>query len=216
MSTEVFFNVSLYLGGTRSGKSVRAEEEAKRISGPGGRVLYVATAQCFVGDTSMAERITRHQTRRPEAWDTLECPLNVAAGIEAAWQKKADSSATRASGVANCYDVVLIDCVTLWVTNILLSLPEQHSLQDFEARIDAEAAALCTLMRRTQKFVTEGNRPCHWILVSGETGLGGIQENAMSREFCDGLGRINQRLAAHAQKSYFCIAGKVLPLQDLV
>ena len=158
-------DLTLYLGGTRSGKSVHAERDALQARGP---VLYVATAQRRLEDPAMMERIRAHQKRRPEHWHTL-------------------------------------DCVTMWVTNILCSLPDPEDAVLLEKTCRKELQDLLELMDTIS---------CHWIAVSGETGLGGIQATAMARSFCDGLGLVNQMLAARAREAWFCIAGKKLLLSD--
>lgn len=170
--------LTLYLGGTRSGKSARAEAQALRTGGP---VLYVATAEARPDDPSMHERIRRHRDRRPPHWSTLECPLHLAKRIslmfpafflEAAASVSPEqppesgvgSSPKDAGEAAQERPTILIDCVTLWVSNILFALPEPEDLTAFETAVRTEVNALLALMERSN---------CRWILVSGETGLGG-------------------------------------------
>ena len=98
---------------------------------------------------------------------------------------------------------LLVDCVTLWVTNLLLSLPEQQDAGALERLVTEEVSALIDLSRTL---------PCRWVIVSGETGLGGIGGNALSRQFCDGLGLANQLLAARAQDAFLVVAGRLLRL----
>lgn len=188
-------DLTLYLGGTRSGKSVHAEREALRARGP---VLYVATAQRRLEDPAMMERIRAHQKRRPEHWHTLECPLGLAEHIATFLRSPQMPSSPH-------QPTVLIDCVTMWVTNILCSLPDPEDAVLLEKTCRKELQDLLELMDTIS---------CHWIAVSGETGLGGIQATAMARSFCDGLGLVNQMLAARAREAWFCIAGKKLLLSD--
>ncbi|WP_297229032.1 bifunctional adenosylcobinamide kinase/adenosylcobinamide-phosphate guanylyltransferase [uncultured Desulfovibrio sp.] len=185
----------LYLGGTRSGKSAVAEAHALRNGGP---VLYVATAMPQPDDPAMSERIRRHRQRRPDCWRLLECPRRLAPAVAAAWEEMRPD-ASGGSGQAT----ILVDCVTLWVTNLLLSLPEQEDVGALECLVTEEVSALIDLSRTL---------PCRWIVVSGETGLGGIGGNALTRRFCDGLGLANQLLAARAQDAFLVVAGRLLRL----
>lgn len=187
--------LTLYLGGTRSGKSAAAEAHALRNGGP---VLYVATAMPQPDDPAMSERIRRHRQRRPDSWRLLECPRRLAPAVAAAWEAMR-SGASGGSGQAT----ILVDCVTLWVTNLLLSLPEQQDAGALERLVTEEVSALIELSRTL---------PCRWVIVSGETGLGGIGGNALSRQFCDGLGLANQLLAARAQDAFLVVAGRLLRL----
>lgn len=99
----------------------------------------------------------------------------------------------------------LIDCVTLWVSNILFALPEPEDLTAFETAVRTEVNALLALMERSN---------CRWILVSGETGLGGIASDRISRNYCDGLGLANQLIAASARKVFLVVAGCSLVLAE--
>lgn len=188
-------DLTLYLGGTRSGKSAAAEAHALRNGGP---VLYVATAMPQPDDPAMSERIRRHRQRRPGSWRLLECPRRLAPAVATAWEAMR-SDAPGGSGQAT----ILVDCVTLWVTNLLLSLPEQQDAGALERLVTEEVSALIDLSRAL---------PCRWIMVSGETGLGGIGGNALSRQFCDGLGLANQLLAARAREAFLVVAGRLLRL----
>lgn len=187
--------LTLYLGGTRSGKSAAAEAHALRNGGP---VLYVATAMPQPDDPAMRERIRRHRQQRPDSWRLLECPRRLAPAVAAAWEEMR-SDAPGDGGQAT----ILVDCVTLWVTNLLLSLPEQQDAGALERLVTEEVSALIDLSRAL---------PCRWIMVSGETGLGGIGGNALSRQFCDGLGLANQLLAARAREAFLVVAGRLLRL----
>lgn len=184
--------LSLYLGGTRSGKSARAE---KVFSGWTGPVLYAATARNQVGDEEMAERIRRHRARRPSAWETVECPRNpgkVLAGSLGALDP--------AAGLPG----VLFDCVTMWVSNILTDIGDNDGTGAVEAVVRREMCDLLALVRE---------RPCRWVFVSGETGLGGIHATRLERIFCDCLGLANQLLASEATDVFLVVAGRLLPLR---
>lgn len=182
----------LYLGGTRSGKSVLAEERVRQVAD--GPVLYVATAESLSGDNAMAERISRHQARRPTHWQTLECPLQVGKCLDHAIQTISSAE----------MPTIMLDCVTLWVSNILFSLPYPEDLLTFENAVMAEIQALIALMRSSV---------CRWIVVSGETGLGGIAPTTLGRVYADGLGLANQILAAEAREAFLVVAGLPLKLK---
>lgn len=169
--------LTLILGGARSGKSTYAERLA---AAHGGRVTYLATAQAF--DEEMAARIAKHQSERPAAWRTAECPLDPAAAMRAH------------AGDTDCY---LLDCLTLLVSNLLLV--DETTAED---RIRSATDALLAAYRETGADL---------ILVSNEVGLGLVPEYPLGRAYRDALGRVNQRLAAEADRVYFLIAG--LPVE---
>ena len=180
-------DLTLYLGGTRSGKSARAEARVfQRADGP---VLYVATAEARPDDPSMTERIRRHRARRPENWRTLECPLQLGKHIGTALAEFRNTAGT---------PTVLLDCITLWVSNILFSLPDPEDLSAFESAVRRETEALLDVIRSSG---------CRWVVVSGETGLGGIEPTRLGRNYCDGLGLANQLIAAQAREAFLIVAG---------
>lgn len=187
--------LSLFLGGTRSGKSTLAEEYAAwclaQDAYKDNILLYVATAPTY--DASMQNRIERHQKRRPLHWYTAEIERELAKHIENFF----DSSKQKPK-------VVLIDCVTLWISNILFSLGDDIHVDDFENACTEEIKALIMLMKKHDDV--------QWIIVSGETGLGGIGATKLERTFHDGLGLSNQLLAEISHQSFLCIAGRALPL----
>ena len=115
------------------------------------------------------------------------------------------SSPKDAGEAAQERPTILIDCVTLWVSNILFALPEPEDLTAFETAVRTEVNALLALMERSN---------CRWILVSGETGLGGIASDRISRNYCDGLGLANQLIAASARKVFLVVAGCSLVLAE--
>ncbi len=191
-------DVYVFLGGTRSGKSLKAEQKAVEIAQ--GAVLYVATAQHYTDDIAMQKRIAKHAQRRPVTWETMEQNVAVASAVEA-WLEQCTMKEK---------PTVLIDCVTLWVSNILLGMPpfqeasrEQEGLELFEQKVTKEIQELLCL---THTY------PVQMIFVSGETGLGGVGLSALQRSFHDGLGLANQLLVDHAKQAYFVIAGRCLPL----
>ncbi len=186
--------LTLLLGGARSGKSRRAEKLAARFE----RVLYVATAQARDGE--MAARIAAHQQARPAAWRTVEAPTGV-------------GPAVRAALAAAPADAVLLDCVTLWMSNLVLDELGERVTADFEQldrageaavqeRADAELADLLAVFRA-------GAIP--WFVVSNEVGWGLVPPYPLGRVYRDVLGWANQRLAAEADAVYLMVAG--LPLE---
>ena len=170
-------SVTLVLGGARSGKSafaqVSAEAEAART---GGQLVMIATAQAF--DAEMAERIARHRQGRGPAWTTLEAPV--------------DLSATLATLGGD--DVVVVDCLTLWLSNLMLD--------DRDA--PAAAAELAAAVRRFEGAL--------W-LVSNEVGFGIVPDNALARRFRDEAGRLHQGLAQAADAVTLVMAGLTLRLK---
>jgi len=162
------------LGGARSGKSAYAEQLALQH---GGAVSYLATAR--IGDREFAERVALHQARRPASWALIEAPLDLAGALDAAGQPG---------------QVVLIDCLTLWLVNLLCPPEAEAPLPDWQARIDAYAEALA----RTQATV---------LIVSNEIGLGVVPMGALTRRYVDELGRLNQRIAATCDRVTLMVAG---------
>lgn len=167
---------TLILGGIRSGKSGRAEALAR----PHPQVLYVATATA--GDEEMAARIDRHRARRPPHWQLVEAPLALGAVL-------------RDAAAAPTPPCLLVDCMSLWVSNLL------HA---GEATLGRERDAFL------QALVAY---PADVVIVSNETGLGTIGMDPLTRRFCDELGWLNQALAARCQRVELVMAGLSLPLK---
>ncbi len=160
----------LILGGARSGKSALAE----RLAGEDGReVVYLATAEA--GDEEMARRIADHRERRSRHWQTHEEPLALAGALE------------RLSAPGRC---LLVDCLTLWLSNLL-------ALDD-RSRWPREREALLTLLPRL---------PGRIILVSNEVGWGIVPMGELSRRFQDEAGRLHQALAACCERVILVVAG---------
>ena len=163
--------IILLLGGARAGKSSFALQLAKEISS---KVCVIATAQAL--DTDMSERITRHRAERPAHWRTIEEPYQL-------------DDALRQTGDA---DVVIVDCLTLFVSNWLL---RDDQCED-------------ALRQITRDFLAEAqSRPQTIICVSNEVGLGIVPETRLGRVFRDLLGRVNQDFAAAADEVYLLVAG---------
>lgn len=195
--------ITLFLGGTRSGKSALAEEYAMwcvaKNTYHDSQVLYVATAEAC--DTSIQNRIERHKARRPKLWQTAEIPCNLAAHLEALLQTEQSQP-----------QIILLDCVTLWVSNILFA-QEKTLANNEHARLDANAFENACLSEIMTFFdLVEQHQDIEWILVSGETGLGGIGASHLERLFQDGLGLVNQRLAQRTKQRFLCVAGCTLSL----
>lgn len=164
----------LILGGVRSGKSRWAE----RLAAAHPPVTYLATAQ--PGDGEMAQRIELHRQRRPADWLTVEEPWEVAAAI--ARHDRAGS--------------LLVDCLSLWLTNRLVGLPTRDAESDADIRL--ACGELLVASRAAAGRV---------IVVSSEVGCGLLPINALARRFADLLGEANQQLAAAAVEVYCCVAG---------
>lgn len=169
--------VMLVLGGARSGKSRFAEAAIERAAGRG---LYLATAT--VEDPEMAARVAAHRARRGPHWLTVEEPLALAA---------------RLADLARDDRPILVDCLTLWLSNVM------EAARDPAAEGERLAAALAAL-----------GGPV--VLVANEVGLGIVPENALARAFRDHAGRLNQRVAAIADHVVFLAAGLPLVLKDRV
>ena len=167
----------LILGGARSGKSRYAEQLADQL---GRRVLYVATAEA--NDAEMAARIAAHRQARPSDWQTLEAPLDVGAQL---------------AGLSQRPEVILLDCLTLLVTNIMLQ-QEADPPGAIEAAVQAELAAI---------LAAQAKLACPLIVVSNEVGLGLVPPYPLGRLFRDLAGRANQYLAARADQVLFMVAG---------
>lgn len=174
----------LILGGARSGKSAYAERLARER---GGTVLFVATATA--GDAEMARRIADHRAARPATWRTLEEPVAVADRLTA--------------GAAE--DIVLLDCLTLLVSNILLA-HEADGEAAVARRVEEEVAAL---LRRYEEGAAA------WLVVSNEVGMGLVPPYPLGRLYRDLLGRANQQLAARADRVYLMVAGLPVDLKRL-
>lgn len=210
--------ITLVLGGARSGKSLFAEELAKKNH----NVVYIATAE--MKDDEMRERVRAHRARRPHHWKTIESPFQV------------DRVVTDLNGNA---DVIFIDCITLYITNMLLyeeitmspsSMQEGETPQDEEEGMppsspfpqadavedsNGEDKQYLLLEKRQRHILTrikKLSQACREssadvIMVSNEVGLGIVPDNVLTRSFMDIAGLSNQLLADAADEVYFTIAG---------
>jgi adenosylcobinamide kinase/adenosylcobinamide-phosphate guanylyltransferase len=166
----------LILGGARSGKSRLAERLATESALA---VTYIATSQALDGE--MSARIQHHRERRPAHWGLVEEPLALARVLGE--QARADKC-------------LLVDCLTLWLTNLLML--------DDEARLNAERNALLDCL---------SGLPGRILLVSNETGLGVVPMGELSRRFVDEAGWLHQALAERCQRVVFCVAGLPMVLK---
>jgi adenosylcobinamide kinase/adenosylcobinamide-phosphate guanylyltransferase len=168
----------LILGGARSGKSALAEQRAEAS---GLKVTYIATAQALDGE--MAGRIAHHQRRRPQHWQLVEEPLHLAEVLR------------RHATPEHC---LLVDCLTLWLSNLLAAEP-----------VDEEC-----FFRQREDFLDQLTRlPGQIILVSNEVGLGVVPIGRLSRRFCDESGRLHQAVAERCDRVTFVTAGLPMSLK---
>lgn len=168
--------LTLILGGVRSGKSSFVEHIAIES---GKSVLFIATAAA--GDSEMAERICKHKASRPGNWQTLEIPQELGNNLK-----------------APIADIVIIDCITLLISNLLLSFPEDTPADIVMHKIHGEIDELIAAQARL------GGQ---WLLVSNEVGLGVVPPYPLGRVYRDALGWANQALAKSAKRVVFMVAG---------
>ncbi len=173
--------LTLFLGGARSGKSDLAQSLARQRGGD--RVLFVASGQPL--DDEMKGRIDHHREARPEVWRTIEAPRNIAAALRTVPSEK----------------VVLLDCVTLWVSNVLLA-DEARAVENMTSELED----LLAWHRAGESDL---------IVVSNEVGMGLVPSTELGRDFRDLLGYVNQRLAAAADDVYLLVAGLPIELKAL-
>jgi adenosyl cobinamide kinase/adenosyl cobinamide phosphate guanylyltransferase len=170
--------LTLLLGGARSGKSTLAVQLACARPRP---TTFVATAEAL--DDEMAERIARHRSERPARWETIEEPVDLEKALNAT------------NDDAN----VIIDCLTLWVANVLGAGHTDQEITDTATQVATAAAG----------------RPGHVIAVSNEVGSGIVPADSLSRHYRDLLGRVNTVFAEHAGDAFLVVAGRVVPLLRL-
>jgi len=174
----------LVTGGARSGKSTFAEEKAKEL---GQKVLYVATSKPI--DDEMKQRIEKHRSQRPAQWETLEEYKNLDTALLNIIQGK---------------DAVLLDCITILVTNVMLDgcydwdNLTRDKVEEIENLVQHQIERLISLSKMSE---------VPFILVTNEVGMGVVPPSAIGRDFRDIAGRVNQILAKVADEVYFCVSG---------
>lgn len=187
---------TLLIGGARSGKSALAERLAAEFAAqhPSHEVVVIATAHA--GDEEMAARIAAHRAQRPAGWRTLEAPRALADALRAA------------DAPHRC---LLVDCLTLWLTNLLLAdLPPEVDLGTVRhlplgATFERERAALLAVLPTLQAAQV--------LLIGNEVGHGIVPLGALNRQFVDENGRLHQAVAAQCVQVRFVMAGCALPLK---
>jgi adenosylcobinamide kinase / adenosylcobinamide-phosphate guanylyltransferase len=192
--------VTLVLGGVRSGKSRYAQHLGERAQG----VLFVATAPTAEAagcDAEMRRKIERHRAERPPSWRTVEEPLELAAVL-------AEPSPEQGPEQGPTCGLVIVDCLTLFIANLLHAAAEGKGDGDGdgfnEAFIEEKIAALCAALEAAA---------CDVVLVSNEVGSGVVPAFASGRRFRDALGELNQRVAIVADEVLLLVAGLPLTLK---
>jgi adenosylcobinamide kinase/adenosylcobinamide-phosphate guanylyltransferase len=182
--------LTLILGGARAGKSAFAE---RLVADYGPKVLYVATAE--IKDDEMRARIETHRARRPPTWTALEAPTGVGAALLEA---------------RPAVHAILVDCVTLLVTNLVLAYSGEEELVDAAAEEAADASVGAEIEALLK---AQAGLELPMVLVSNEVGLGLVPPYPLGRLYRDVLGRANQRLAAAADRVYLVVAGLPMTLK---
>lgn len=170
-------SLTVLLGGARSGKSALAVELGRRHDGP---VVFIATAPPI--DTDMEERIEHHRRERPASWVTVEEPVELHAALDATGHDA----------------LVIVDCLTLWVSNLM-----------YAGRSDAD---VCD--RASAAGALASSRSAPVVAISNEVGLGIHPETPLGRRYRDLLGRVNQIWTAAADTSLLLVAGRAIALSD--
>ena len=171
--------ITFFIGGCRSGKSSAALQWSEEIGAD--RKIFVATCQPY--DAEMQARIERHQRERDATWETIEEPFEIATIVH---QHSTPET------------VILVDCLTLWLTNIIIAEADDDTIN---SRIETLNKALL-------------NAPGHVALVANEVGMGIVPDNAMSRRFRDWAGSLNQQIARCAHEVILTVAGIPVPIKS--
>jgi len=166
--------LTFVVGGARSGKSRHAESLIVAAPAPW---VYIATAQAF--DDEMVERIAHHRARRESGWETIEAPLELSGTLASIEPGRP----------------VLVDCLTLWLTNVMLGGRD----------VEVECSRLVETLAQPRG---------PWVVVSNEVGLGIVPDNALARQFRDHAGRLNQMVAEKADSVTFMVAGLAMKVKS--
>lgn len=181
-------NLLLITGGARSGKSAFAESLA---NADGGKVIYLATMEEIAEDREATERIKRHRERRPATWTTIEVPFNVDETV---------------GQISDQTAVCLVDCLSLYVSNMLLSFDEKStSMQDLEEAIFGAATRLLRAIKAKPET--------HFIVVTNEVGWGIVPQHQLARTYRDLLGFVNQQFAKAAGEVWLSCVGLQIKLK---
>jgi adenosylcobinamide kinase / adenosylcobinamide-phosphate guanylyltransferase len=172
------FSITLVIGGCKSGKSRYALTAADAVSGT--RKIFVATS--VPRDAEMQKRVQSHQAERGRDWQTIEEPVKIHETIEA---------------VAASSDVILVDCLTLWLSNMMAANMDDNGIQ---TRLDQTVLAL-------------SRARCPVFLVTNEVGYGIVPDNRLARRFRDLAGQVNQLMAKAADRVVLTVAGIAMPVK---
>jgi len=178
--------IILITGGARSGKSLFAEKYA---TAQGKSVAYIATAQIY--DQEMESRVARHRQRRAESWQTFESPYDADQAIQQA---------------AIQGQVILLDCLTLYTSNLLLSPNTPNGPEEKYQYIMKEIDKLLVSARASQAIV---------LFVTNEVGMGIVPDNALARQYRDIAGMVNQKVAACADEVYLVVSGLAVEIKKM-
>jgi adenosylcobinamide kinase/adenosylcobinamide-phosphate guanylyltransferase len=165
-------NITFILGGARSGKSSYSLELAKKNKSK--KTAFIATCQAL--DNEMEKRINIHKKTRPSSWKTFEEPMDVSGLLK---------------NIGDKYEVIVLDCLTLLVSNLLLKNNKQKM-------IESEISKILSIMKKNN---------AENIIVSNEVGLGIVPENKLARDFRDIAGRVNQIVVEKSDKVFFMVSG---------
>ncbi len=168
----------LIIGGCRSGKSSHALQMAEEIKG---KKIFIAT--CIPYDDEMKKRVDNHQRERSSEWETVEAPMDLPKAI---------------SDCANRADVVIADCLTLWISNLMMEKTEEKKI----------------VMKTNQLVHSIKNASSPVIIVSNEVGAGIVPENLLARSFRDSAGFVNQKVAATSNRVIWMVAGIPVVIKD--
>lgn len=184
--------ITLIIGGARSGKSTLAEKIANKRGGK--EVIYLATAE--VRDDEMKERVAKHRLQRPTTWKTIEEPYRVSKRLEVIDKGK----------------VLLLDCLTVLITNLLLQGSEAGT-EEIDFTPSGQEEELMEEIKAIVKVSQE--KELDLIIVTNEVGQGLVPPYKLGRLYRDVVGRANQYLASIADKVYLCVAGLPIEIKEI-